>query len=239
MQIVTLRRDGRGIIRDSERNVDLHEARLGMAQGASAVVVHEPQEVEGLPQRITSSSFYVSRPAILAVAHTTGRRRLHRFAHDSDVSLEGDRSWLAQTLLDLGCIEPALPPPGKRFTLVRFTDGTHVAGWPVTAGCVAAIDFDPMAVLPELRGLGLFPWEVMAIDDLGDDGCHGEALETVRLTLLLDQPWYPARAPSPFLAGLQVETSYRDYRRQLPSAQVLSARRCHTDPPPRAVLGRS
>ncbi|MEO1365990.1 MAG: hypothetical protein AAFX50_02350, partial [Acidobacteriota bacterium] len=74
------------------------------------------------------------------------------------------------------------------------------------------------------------------IEKLGGGGCHGEALEAIRLVFHLDRPWQPFRSPG-FLSDVFVDATYRDYRRQPPSARVIRAYFTHGDRrPPRAVL---
>ncbi|MEM1179226.1 MAG: hypothetical protein AAGM22_12830 [Acidobacteriota bacterium] len=179
--------------------------------------------------------FMLSRAAI-ATESSGGRRRLHHFEAATDVHLEAEHKPLADLLLRLGSATRALPPPGPRDTLVQLDEPTEVAGLRLAAGAVAALDFDPMAVLPQLRGLNLYPWRVLPIDKLDAGGCHGEALEAIRLVFKLDRPWQPLRSPG-FLAGVTVDATYRDYRRQPPAGQVVRAYFTHGDRrPPRAVL---
>ncbi|MEO1083077.1 MAG: hypothetical protein AAFY88_02430, partial [Acidobacteriota bacterium] len=109
--------------------------------------------------------FMLSRAAV-ATETTGGRRRLHHFEPATDVHIDADQRPLADLLLRLGCATRALPPPGKRDTLVRFEQPTDVAGLRLATGAVAALDFDPMAVLPQLRSLDLYPWKVLPIDKL-------------------------------------------------------------------------
>ncbi|MEM6794314.1 MAG: hypothetical protein AAF725_10045 [Acidobacteriota bacterium] len=179
--------------------------------------------------------FTLSR-AILAAQTASGRRRLHRFEAQSDVCLAGDLRPMAELLLRLGCASRSLPPPKGRDTLVLFRERSDVAGVRVTPGSIAAIDFDPLSVLPELRGLHLYPWDVMPIDQLGTAGCQGEALEFVRVVLELEHSWHPLRT-SGFLGGVFVDATYRDYRRQMPAGRVIRAYATHGDMrPPHAVL---
>ena len=104
-------------------------------------------------------------------------------------------------------------------------------------GSAAAVDFDPSSVLPELRGLGLFPWEVLAIEDQGPRRVRGPEIEQIRLVVLLEEPWQPVAAGA-FLAGTRVDLSYADYRRQRPLGQVERAYQSAESGPPFGVLGR-
>lgn len=242
MWIVDLRRDRRAAKRSTQRWVSIATAARQTAAGRAAVMLgdaaSEPaaSTAEARPPQPTHL-FMLSRATLISEG-SSGRRRLHHFDAAGDVSLEPDQRPMAELLLRLGCACQALPPPGKRDTLVRLQRPTDVAGLHLESGAAAALDFDPLAVLPQLRGLGLYPWEVLPIEKLGEDGCHGSALDDIRLVLRLDRPWQPLRS-SGFLAGVFVDTTYRDYRRQPPSGQVLRAYFTHGDRrPPRAVLAR-
>lgn len=181
--------------------------------------------------------FILSRSTLVS-EQKNGRRRLHHFGAATDASFEADQKPMAELLLRLGCASRALPPPRLRDTLVRFEQSTDVAGLQMEAGAVAALDFDPLSVLPQFRGLGLYPWEVLPIERLDGDGCHGSAIDEIRLVLRLDRPWQPWRSPG-FLAGVFVDSTYRDYRRQPPAGKVLRAYFTHGDKrPPRAVLAK-
>ena len=181
--------------------------------------------------------FMLSR-ATLVSENKNGRRRLHHFGAATDARFEPDQRPMADLLLRLGCACRSLPPPVGRDTLVRLEQPADIAGLHMEAGAVAALDFDPLAVLPQLRGMGLYPWEVLPIEKLDGDGCHGSAIDDIRLVLRLDSPWQPWRSPG-FLAGVFVDSTYRDYRRQPPVGQVLRAYFTHGDQrPPRAVLAK-
>ena len=247
MWIVDLRRDRRAAKRGTEKWVSIATAARRTADGRAAVLLGTEgtdKEAEEKPAGSAEKPageihlFMLSR-ATVATDTGTGRRRLHRFEAATDVRFEADQRSMADLLLRLRCACQALPPPGKRDTLIRLERSTEVAGLHLASGAVAALDFDPLSVLPQLRGLGLYPWEVMPIEALDEGGCHGPAIDGIRLIVRLDRPWHPLRSNG-FLAGVFVDSTYRDYRRQPPLGKVLKAYFTHGDQrPPLAVLART
>ncbi|MCG8459301.1 MAG: hypothetical protein MI919_23745, partial [Holophagales bacterium] len=191
--------------------------------------------VIGMPIRNGDAGhFYVFRRALLSLESEQpgGRRRLRVFEADSELTLGEEEGPVARALLELGCACRALPRPSRRDVLVRLVRPTSVAGAEMQAGQVAAVDFDPGSVLPELRGLGLFPWEVMEIEPDPEEPraagagtlppwC-GPALDTVRLVVRLEESWLHPVAGS-FLAGLHVDMAYGDYRLHPPRGFVSRA----------------
>ncbi|MEM9596832.1 MAG: hypothetical protein AAGD06_21360 [Acidobacteriota bacterium] len=230
--------------RGKRREVDLATALDLMSRERGAVVVRAAPDDADDAQTPSAAEpppawhLFFDRAAVLDVESPSSRSRLRRFEAGTEQGFEGDDLPLAHTLVKLGCAVRALPPPGPRHSLVQLTRDTVVDGVPLAPGSVAAVDFDPDSVLPELRGLGLFPWEVVEIEDQGPRPCVGDALDRVRLVVHLDGPWRPPEA-DPFLAGMRVDMAFRDYRRTLPGGCV---ERVHQswieDPRPRAVLGR-
>lgn len=208
---------------------------------ASALIDARPLDLRSVgPGKAAGGHVFIHRRALLSLEPELpgGRRRLRVFEADSEWTLADEDAFLVDFLLELGCACRALPRPGPRDTLVRMIREVDVAGVVMGAGQVAALDFDPLSVLPELRGLGLFPWEVLEIEaDESDAVPRGAELDRVRLVVRLDDPWLHPGAGS-FLSGVHVDMSYGDYRLHPPVGEVRRAYavrgRSH---PPFAVLG--
>lgn len=224
MRVVMLskgRRPGayrQGRERDLERRVAL---RL-MAEGRAALVV--PALLSSTAE-IAGGHVYIYRRALLSIEPDLpgGRRRLRVFEADSEWTLAAEEAPLIGLLLDLGCACRALPRPRPRDTLVQMSQVVEVAGVSMAAGQVAALEFDPLSVLPELRDLGLYPWEVVRINtDEADSMPQGTELDRVRLVVHLEAPWMHPGAGS-FLAGVHVDMSYGDYRLHPPLGEVRRA----------------
>lgn len=204
-----------------ERDLDREIALRFMAEGRAAVVVPAPFD-PGPPNGSSGRHVYLYRRAALSLEPELagGRRRLRVFEPDSEWTFTDDEASLADELVALGCACRALPQPAKKDTLVCLSRDLEVAGTPMLAGQVAAVEFDPHSVLPELRGLGLFPWEVVTIES--NDGLpvpRGPEMDRIRLVVHLDAPWLHPTAGS-FLVGVHVDMSYGDYRLHPPVGRL-------------------